>query len=136
MSKDFEGWGKLKTSLHARENIPTFQQREIWWCSIGVNIGHEEDGKNALYHRPILIVHKFNAHIFWGIPLTTKIKESPFYHSINFNNREQCVMLTHLRLLESKRLDRKIGKLQNREFEQIKHTLREIIGKSSQPTNS
>ncbi|MEQ1705427.1 MAG: type II toxin-antitoxin system PemK/MazF family toxin [Rickettsiales bacterium] len=127
MNKDFEGWGNLKIHLHSRTDIPTFQQREIWWCSIGVNIGHEEDGKNDLYHRPVLIVRKFNTHIFWGVPLTTQIKNNPYYHVIHFNGKEQCVMLTHMRPLESKRLDRKIGKLQNKEFGQIKQLLKGII---------
>ena len=136
MIKDFAGWHKLKTSLNERENAPTFQQREIWWCSIGVNIGDEEDGKNRLYHRPVLIIRKFNSHIFWGTPLTTKIKDSIFYHKIYFNDKEQCVMLTHMRPLESKRLDRKIGKLPNNQFLEIISNLQNIIGGISPPTNS
>src|SRR4029078_5894888 len=98
MEKDFTDWHHLKAQLHAEHSAPTFQQREVWWCSIGVNIGHEMDGKNSDFNRPVLIVRKFNAHIFLGVPLTTQIKANPYYHRIHFKGREQCVMLSQLRL--------------------------------------
>jgi hypothetical protein len=41
MQKDFPGWHRHKEQLHAQHQTPTFQEREIWWCSVGVNIGHE-----------------------------------------------------------------------------------------------
>src|SRR6266446_7685513 len=60
MQKDFPGWHRQKAQLHAQHQTPTFQEREIWWCSVGVNVGHEMDGKNQFYNRPVLIVRKFN----------------------------------------------------------------------------
>jgi mRNA interferase MazF len=92
MQKDFPGWHRHKEQLHAQHHTPTFQEREIWWCGVGVNVGHEMDGKNQFYNRPVLIVHKFNPHIFFGVPLTTKIKQNPYYLPIRFKDREQCVM--------------------------------------------
>jgi mRNA interferase MazF len=71
MEKDFTGWHQLKTQLQAEHCAPTFQQREIWWGCIGLNLGHEMDGKGQSYQRPVLIVRKFNPHIFYGVPLTT-----------------------------------------------------------------
>ena len=136
MIKDFAGWHKLKASLNVRENAPSFQPREIWWCSIGVNIGHEEDRKNQFYNRPVLIIRKFNSHIFWWIPLTTQIKENLYYHKINFNDKEQCVMLTHMRPLESKRLTAKMGKLSSKQFLEIVGRVKNIIGEISSPANS
>ena len=76
MQKDFPGWHRQKEQLHAQHHTPTFQEREIWWCSVGVNVGHEMDGKNQFYNRPVLIVRKFNPHIFFGVPLTTKMKQN------------------------------------------------------------
>jgi hypothetical protein len=37
------------------------------------------DSKNQFYNRPVLIMRKFNPHIFFGVPLTTKIKQNPYY---------------------------------------------------------
>ncbi len=79
--KDFHGWHMLKQNLDNRQgaSIPTIKEREIWWCSIGVNVGDEEDGHNELYNRPVLIVRKFNARIFWGVAMTTQMKDDPCY---------------------------------------------------------
>jgi mRNA interferase MazF len=66
-----------------------FQEREVWWCNIGVNIGDEEDGKSEFFSRPVLIIHKFNKKVFWGIPLTAQVKDNPNYHKIKFRDRVQ-----------------------------------------------
>jgi mRNA interferase MazF len=87
MQKDFPGWHRQKEQLHAQHHTPTFQEREIWWCSVGVNIGHEMDGKHHFYNRPVLIVRKFNPHIFFGVPLTTKITHNPYYFPMRFKER-------------------------------------------------
>jgi mRNA interferase MazF len=104
MEKNFDQWNRLKQNLDSKERLPTFKQREIWWCSLGLNIGHEENGKSNDCSRPILILRKFNHHIFFGIPLTTQIKEKHYYHKVHFKNKEQCVMISQLRLFDSKRL--------------------------------
>ena len=35
----------------------------------------------------VLIVRKFNPHIFFGVPLTTKIKHNPYYFPMRFKER-------------------------------------------------
>lgn len=127
MEKNFIDWHTLKEWLHDHHNAPTFKQREVWWCSVGVNIGHEEDGKGEYYSRPVLIVRKFNERIFWGVPLTTQIKSNPYYYRIHFKGREQCVMLSQLRLWESKRLRANMGKLSPSQFVKIREAIREMI---------
>ncbi len=127
MEKDFAGWQQLKSRLNATDHLPTFQQREIWWCSIGVNVGHELDGKNQLYSRPVLIVRKFNRHIFIGVPLTTKVKDNPYYHRIHLKGQEQCVVLSQVRLWESRRLTRKMGKMDDEEFVRVRNALRSML---------
>ena len=51
MEKDFQGWHQLKININESKKLPTFNEREIWWCSIGTNIGFEMDGKNGPFHR-------------------------------------------------------------------------------------
>ena len=127
MQKDFPGWHRQKEQLHAQHHTPTFQEREIWWCSVGVNVGHEKDGKNQFYNRPVLIVRKFNPHIFFGVPLTTKIKQNPYYFPMRFKDREQCVMLSQLRLWDGKRLTHKMGQRPDDQFEAVKQALRRLL---------
>jgi len=46
--KDFDGWIVKKKEYHFRKATPPlFKERDIWWISIGVNVGFEEDGKNS-----------------------------------------------------------------------------------------
>ena len=37
--KDFDRWNEQKKKLHDGEREVLFHEREIWWCSLGVNIG-------------------------------------------------------------------------------------------------
>ena len=91
--KDFEGWLPVKEKLDGDDKIPTFREREIWWCSTGVNVGVEQDGKNILYERPVLVVHKFNRRLSWGLPITSKIKEFPFYHPIHYKGANDAAQI-------------------------------------------
>src|SRR3989344_1315008 len=74
MEKEYDDWNKLKKSLSTKKSNVFFHEREIWFCSLGKNIGYEEDGKNELFERPILIIRKFNNSIFLAIPLTSSKK--------------------------------------------------------------
>jgi hypothetical protein len=60
--KYFDLWNTAKQNLDIKILDEKFRvhEREIWWCSMGVNIGDEEDGKNELFERPVLILRKFN----------------------------------------------------------------------------
>ncbi|MCB9811044.1 MAG: hypothetical protein H6779_04545 [Candidatus Nomurabacteria bacterium] len=56
--KDFKKWNIIKTKLDAKTSHRTFKERDIWWCSLGVNVGHEENGKGGVFNRPVLVVKK------------------------------------------------------------------------------
>ena len=82
--KDFDQWNAKKKLFDKKQLSKKlyFHEREIWWCSVGVNIGVEMDGKNHDFERPILIVKKFNGMMFWGVPLTSKPKKHPYSFEI------------------------------------------------------
>jgi mRNA interferase MazF len=46
MSKQFDAWNQLKTILHNSDKELYFKERDIFWASIGINIGYEQDGKD------------------------------------------------------------------------------------------
>ena len=71
MQKDFDTWNLQKKQINNKHRRITFHEREIWWCSLGLNIGFEQDGKNYLYERPVLVIRKFNKHTLWILPLTS-----------------------------------------------------------------
>lgn len=46
MQKAFDDWNELKKKLDQNWRQPYVHHREVWWCSLGQNIGAEIDGKN------------------------------------------------------------------------------------------
>ena len=56
MEKDFDRWNDLKKRVNDRSLQPLYHAREIWWASLGVNVGYEQDGTGASYERPVLIL--------------------------------------------------------------------------------
>jgi len=119
--KDFDKWNELKKELHVREEKILFHEREIWWCSLGVNVGFEENGKNEMFERPVLVLRKFNKYVLWVLPLTRSFKEGDFYCRITQGNEEDSVViLSQIRLISSKRLLRRMRTVKRSEFKNIR----------------
>ena len=123
---DFFSWTKLKVGLHfsERQSELYFKEREIWWTSLGLNIGHEEDGKNKSFERPVLILKVFNKEVLWILPLTSKEKKGKYYYQFEYKSKRYSVILSQLRLISSKRLLRKIRIISKEDFVQIKEKVR------------
>lgn len=110
MQKDFEKWHNAKTEINGSLRRLFFHEREVWWCSIGVNVGFEQDGKGKEFTRPVLVFKKFNNEIFWALPLSTRIKKGKFYQTIDLgDNLTRVVIVSQLRLIDAKRLIDKVG---------------------------
>ena len=58
--KTFVAWIKVKIKAHLSERVQSFAEGEIWWVSLGQNVGYEANGKNEKFERPVLVVRKFN----------------------------------------------------------------------------
>ena len=131
--KDFDKWNRRKKEIENR-NIDNpkimFCDRGIWWCSIGTNIGIEQDGKGNNFERPVLVLRKFNKYIFLGIPLTTKKKNLnlPFYFKLKGAKVESIAILSQIRLFSSKRLLREIEIIKPELFSQTKKQLKTVEG--------
>lgn len=120
MEKDFQKWHKIKERI---DHVPArifFHERETWWCSIGVNVGFEQDGRGERFARPVLIFKKFNNEVFWAIPLSTKIKKGKFYVPIELGDGvPRVVIISQLRLMDAKRLVYKISTISNENYKLI-----------------
>ncbi len=127
MQKDFDSWNKVKKETHNKNMPPLFSEREIWWCALGINVGSEEDGKGLNYLRPILILRKFNKNIFYGLPITSKIKDDKFHISINSGEISGSIILSQMRLIDSKRLSHLAGKVTDNELKAIKKKLKSLF---------
>ena len=127
IAKDFDLWNEEKKKLDSAKQNIFFHEREIWWCSIGLNIGDEQDGKNELFERPVLIIRKFNDRLAWVLPLTTKLKEGKYHHKIVHDDIEFVVILSQLRLVSIKRFHRRIRKIMSVDFNIIKGKITELL---------
>jgi len=117
MQKDFDGWiGKKKHFHYQEKTSPLFKERDIWWVSVGVNVGFEEDGKNSNFVRPVLVVKKFNRELFLGIPMSTKLKDNKYYIPVSVKKETVSVMTSQLRVFSSKRIWNKLAELDEGDF--------------------
>ncbi len=127
MPKDFDGWNKIKKEIDSGGPIIFCNPHEIWWCSLGLNIGIEANGRSETFERPVLILQVFNQEMIWVIPITSTFKKSKFYHHFVFNNRDQSLNLTQIRTISAKRLKRKIGFVSDEEFAAVMYKLSEFF---------
>ena len=123
----FVSWTKLKVRMHLREDRLFFKEREIWWVSVGMNIGYEQNGKNETFERPILILKKFNHDLLWALPFTSKKKVGKYYHPVLYEGDCTFLILSQLRLMSSKRLLRKVRTLSQKEFDEVRNEVKKFL---------
>lgn len=126
--KNFDGWNEVKKETDIQLTNKYFKVRDIWWCRLGCNLGHEQDGKGNYFERPVLIIKKFNNRIFFGLPLSTKNKNNPFYIKVIDNkNVVRSSIISQLRLLDVSRLSEKVGYIDNVSHSKIKKSIRYLF---------
>jgi len=125
-------WCRVAITLRARHQKILFKEGEIWWCSIGMNVGVEVFGKGSKFTRPVLVFKKLDSNSFLGIPLTSQPKEGDWYAPIRYDGIESMALLAQARVLDSCRLTKRIGTLDSLNFQDIKIA----FGKLYLPENS
>lgn len=125
--KNFDGWNEISKTIEQRPSR-NFHEREIWWCRIGLNIGHEQDGKGQEYSRPILVIKKFNKVACLIVPLTTKCKINKYHMKFRVSDGvDRTAIISQVKFMDSKRFDNKIGNVDSQVFDQIKMAIKQII---------
>ena len=126
--KNFDGWNVEKKRLHvAPERPPFVSEREIWWCSFGINIGREQDGRGDNFERPVVILRVLSPDTFMALPLSTKKRVEKFQSEITHSTIRGFALLDQVRVLDTKRLRRKIGTANQNEFAVIKEKLKSLL---------
>jgi mRNA interferase MazF len=57
--KPFSEWSIEKERINSSKKRPLVKCGEIFWCSVGLNVGVEYDGKGKKFLRPVLVLKKF-----------------------------------------------------------------------------
>lgn len=137
MKKDFDQWNKRKKRLDAQGDVDALFPKEgwVWMCSIGVNVGYEQDGTGQVFERPVLVVKKFNNKMFWIVPLSSKQKQFDFYYNFaDPNGRKGSAILAQLRLVSAKRFIRDMYQMSDADFSAIAARLVDFLKKSKPRT--
>jgi mRNA interferase MazF len=128
MKKDFQKWYDQKSDIHENKARLHFHERDVWFTTMGANIGFEQDGKGEEFLRPIVIVKKFNNETLWGITLTSKKKTGKYYFTFEHDKeRESTANLSQLRLIDSKRLKYQIGSISEKDFSELKKRIINLV---------
>jgi len=125
--KKFDNWNKVKKKTNEKEQRALFKEREIFFAHIWENVWFEQNWKWERFVRPVLVFKKFNKQVFWWIPLTSKAKEWKFYYSFDLRWKKNKAILSQLKLIDSKRLIRKIWVISKENFLELKKAVLELI---------
>jgi mRNA-degrading endonuclease toxin of MazEF toxin-antitoxin module len=126
--KNFDKWNEVKKRTEQKEETAYFREREIYWANIGENIGYEQNGKGEDFMRPLLVFRKYSNKLFCGIPLSTTPREGSFFFNFKFlEDKVSSALLVQTKTFDVKRLDRKIGTLNKKDFEQLEQKMKELM---------
>jgi len=118
--KNFLEWIGLKEKLDSgMQKIPHVNEAEVWWASLGENVGFEINGKSKLFTRPVLVFKKLSKSFYLVIPLTTKVHTGSWYVNYEYKGKDVTACLHQLRAIDYRRLYSKIGILEEPNFEKI-----------------
>ncbi len=127
MNKDFAEWHTQKSDLQENKERAFFHVREIWFATLGLNVGFEQDGRGDKFLRPVVVLKKFNNEVLWCIPLTKNEKKGKYYFPFTLNEKISTAILSQIKLVDSKRLQYKIGDIAEKDFDELKEKLRQLL---------
>jgi mRNA interferase MazF len=113
--KEFDLWNAKKKEIKQSNVERLCREREVWWCALGVNIGLEQDGRNELFERPVLILKRYNKDLILILPITSTEKDNIYYVKIS-GVMTSSVILSQIRSIDSKRLLRKVGMISIKKY--------------------
>lgn len=116
----YNNWNEVKKKLAKNTKLPFFKEGQVFWCSVGQNIGTEIYGKGPNYTRPVLIYKKLSKLDFLGVPFSTKIhKGRTWYVPLNFAGKNQAAVLSRIRVYDAARLQDCMGELTKNDFAKV-----------------
>ncbi len=119
--KRFVQWIALKQRLHEAEpKPPLVTEREIWWASIGENVGSEINGKSELFSRPVIIFKKLAHGFYFVVPTTTRPQSGSWYVPFRSLGRDMRACLHQARTIDYRRLSSRIGKMDEDDFDHVR----------------
>jgi mRNA interferase MazF len=119
--KRFLEWIGLKEILHrSNHRPPLVSERDMWWASIGENVGSEVNGKSSRFSRPVLILKKLAHGFYFVAPTTTQPRAGSWYVRVRLGDQDEYVCLNQIRTMDYRRLYSKLGQVDTDHFNKVK----------------
>jgi mRNA interferase MazF len=119
--KRFVEWLGLKGQLHERKHAPPHvSERDIWWASVGENVGSEINGKSGLFSRPVIILKKLSHGFYFVVPTTTQSRQGSWYVPFEQHGKRMYACLHQARALDYRRLSSRLGTIDGNDFARVK----------------
>jgi len=115
-------WNNLKKQL-SNKKITNFKffERDIFFMSIGQNVGYEQYGKGDIFLRPVIVLKKLSKYTFIGIPLSSQEKTGDFYFKFLFKNIDNYALLNQVRVFDIRRNKYFSGRISHSDFKKLKN---------------
>lgn len=127
MYKDFDKWNEKKKWLENRQRNFLFREREIWWCSVGINVAAESCGKGKDFRRPVLILKKLANYSFIGVPISTQVKSGDWFCEIDTSLGKRFILLYQVRMFSTNRFQHRMHIINELKFAFIKQKLKQLL---------
>jgi mRNA interferase MazF len=131
LQKDFDAWNESKKHINMMRvdfSRVIFKEREIWWCYLGINLGHEQDGKGNRFMRPVLILKKFSKESFIGIPLTGHLANLKYVIACQCEDSiVRYVIISQIRFFDAKRLYKSLATAEYSSFREVRKAVRDLL---------
>ncbi len=127
MENDFDSWNEVKKSLSEKKEKYYFKSGDIWWISVGKNIGTESYGKGGIFRRPVLIIKKLSNDSCVALPLTSKNKTGSWFARVSFHGECRTVLLSQIRMVHCARFQRRLAVLDEADFGRVKEKLKQLL---------
>ncbi len=128
MKDDFDTWNVKKKGLDKNKRDLLFKEGEIWWCSVGKNIGEEVYGKGTEFRRPVVILKKLSHNSCIVIPTTTRPREGSWYHRLHVVEKDRWVMMNQMRFISANRLWVRESSLSGDQCAELKKSVAQLLG--------
>ena len=132
MQKKFDNWNELKQNIEKDDITINIKEKNIYFLSIGQNIGIESYGKGDKFLRPVIVYRKLGSKYFLGIPLTSKVKDGSYYFTFNRpNGKQNSAMLNQMRTFDARRVVSYDGKISNNIYKNLQIKMDEFLSITS-----
>jgi mRNA-degrading endonuclease toxin of MazEF toxin-antitoxin module len=125
--KRFLEWIRIKSALDANSHqAPDVFEGEIWWTSLGENIGNEIQGKDRNFTRPVIIYKRLSRTFYFVIPVTTQPHKGTWFVSYDFQGKSVTACIHQARAIDYRRLYSLLGHMDKASFARVQEAFRKL----------